>query len=363
MGEIRKRGGVWWIRYYQNGRRLEESAQTDKYETARELLRDREAAISKGVTVTPATTRLSFDDAVKDVQADYTVNGNKSKDDLDRRITKHLIPYFGGRRLSSLSIADLRAFAAKRLEAGAKPGEINRELSIIRRAFNLALEAEKYQGRVPKIEKLKERNVRSGFFDDVMFQAVRDRLRRPLQAVVTFAYITGWRTKSEVLPLEWRHVDRKAGEARLEPGTTKNESGRVFPFTAALRELMDELWREHEALEKAGKICPFVFQRNGKRIRSFREAFKSACQAAGYPGRIPHDLRRSAVRNMERAGLSRSVAMQLTGHKTESVYRRYAITSEGDLREGVERLDEVATGTIRGDNARNASGRTKPHSA
>jgi len=104
---------------------------------------------------------------------------------------------------------------------------------------------------------------------------------------------------------------------------------------------MDEQWLQHEALQKAGTICRYVFHRNGRRIKGFRKAWANACEAAGYPGRIPHDLRRSAVRNMERAGLSRSVAMQLTGHKTEAVYRRYAITSESDLREGVDRLNDV----------------------
>jgi integrase len=98
-----------------------------------------------------------------------------------------------------------------------------------------------------------------------------------------------------------------------------------------------------------------VFHRNGRQIKGFRKAWANACTAAGFPGRIPHDLRRSAVRNMERAGLSRSVAMQLTGHKTEAVYRRYAITSEADLREGVDRLNH-ATGTVRGDRSANARG-------
>jgi integrase len=190
---------------------------------------------------------------------------------------------------------------------------------------------------------LQERNVRTGFFDDAMFEAVREKLPVAVRPVITFAYITGWRIQSEVLPLEWRQVDRKAGEVRLEPGATKNQAGRVFPFTTALRELLDELWRQHEALQKAGTICRYVFHRKGERIKTFRGAWDAACTAAGFPGRIPHDLRRSAVRNMERAGLSRSVAMQLTGHKTESVYRRYAITSEADLREGVERLNGIGS--------------------
>src|ERR1041384_8800000 len=101
-------------------------------------------------------------------------------------------------------------------------------------------------------------------------------------------------------------------------------------------------------MKLAGTICPFVFHRNGKRIRNFRKAWESACAAAGFPGRIPHDLRRSAVRNMERRGLSRSVAMQLTGHKTEAVYRRYAITSEGDLGAGLQKLGSFTAGTISG---------------
>jgi integrase len=174
-----------------------------------------------------------------------------------------------------------------------------------------------------------------------MFASVHAKLPAALQPIVTFAYVTGWRIQSEILPLEWRQVDRKTGEVRLDPGTTKNQAGRVFPFTDTLRTLIDGLWLEHKALEEKGTICPYVFHRSGRRIKGFRKAWANGCKASGFPGRIPHDLRRSAVRNMERAGLSRSVAMQLTGHKTEAVYRRYAITSEADLREGVDRLNAV----------------------
>ena len=121
---------------------------------------------------------------------------------------------------------------------------------------------------------LKERTTRTGFFTDEMIDAVKTKLPTPLQAVVTFGYITGWRIQSEVLPPEWRHVDRQAGEARLEPHTTKNQQGRTFPFTDALRTLIDEQWRQHEALQKAGKICRFVFHRHGKRIKDYRQAYR-----------------------------------------------------------------------------------------
>jgi integrase len=186
---------------------------------------------------------------------------------------------------------------------------------------------------------LAEDNVRKGFVDDEALEAICAALSPATEAVVRFAYLTGWRVQSEVLPLEWRHVDRQAGIVRLEPSTTKNKAGREFPYTAELRTILDRLWAEHETLQKAGTICPYVFQRSGKRIRSLREAWSRACVAAGRPGRILHDLRRSAIRNMEQRGLSRSVAMQLTGHKTEAVYRRYAITSTADLQEAARRLD------------------------
>ena len=93
---------------------------------------------------------------------------------------------------------------------------------------------------------------------------------------------------------------------------------------------------------------------SGRRVRSFGKAWADACVAAGYPGMIPHDLRRTAVRNLERAGVSRSVAMQLTGHKTEAVYRRYAIVRESDLGAGLEKLGQLGTGTIPGTKGKTA---------
>ena len=157
---------------------------------------------------------------------------------------------------------------------------------------------------------------------------------------MTFAYLTGWRVQSEVLPLKWVQVDRTAKTIRLEVGTTKSRDGRTLPYDLLpeLVDLIDVQWREHERLKEAGVICPFVFHRNGKPIRDFRGAWEAACKAAGCPDKIVHDFRRTAVRNFERAGVSRSAAMQVTGHKTESVYRRYAIVSEGDIREAFGKL-------------------------
>jgi integrase len=191
-------------------------------------------------------------------------------------------------------------------------------------------------------------NTRAGFFEENQFRAVLRHLPEEVRPVVTFAYYTGWRIRSEVLPLQWRQVDLSVGTVRFEPGTTKNEEGRLFPFSL-LPELRDVLQgqrqRTGELQAKTERLIPWVFRRNGRRIKDFRQAWKIACESAGIPGMIPHDFRRTAVRNLERAGVSRSAAMELTGHKTESVYRRYAIVSEADLAEGVRKLAALTART------------------
>ena len=84
-----------------------------------------------------------------------------------------------------------------------------------------------------------------------------------------------------------------------------------------------------------------VFRRSGRRLQSFRSSWKKTCAKAGLPGLLFHVLRRNAVTNLERAGVPRSVAMKCTGHKTESIYRRYAIVAESDLREAGAKLSAL----------------------
>ena len=123
------------------------------------------------------------------------------------------------------------------------------------------------------------------------------------------------------------------------------------PITTELRELLERRLDARKRLEHDGVICRWVFfrmraqERRGpkqpKPIRASGKAWKTACRKAGCPARIPHDFRRTAVRNMVRAGIPERVAM-LTGHKTRSVFERYNIVSEGDLRDACKRLEGIA---------------------
>ncbi len=216
-------------------------------------------------------------------------------------------------------------------------GELNRELTTLKRAFSLAIQAGKLITK-PHIPLLQEDNVRTGFFEPEQYLSVIAHLPTHLRPVITFAYVTGWRIPSEVLRLEWRQIDFAASEVRLNPGQTKNREGRVFPFTPELRALLEAQREMTLKLVPTRGIISWVFHRLGRRITKFPKSWRDACVAAGCPGRIPHDLRRTAVRNLVRAGGPESVAMKLTGHKTHSVFERYNIVSDGDLREAVTKL-------------------------
>lgn len=375
VGEVIRRGRFYAVRYYDGrGRRHMESTRSERREDAERLLRRRLQAKDDGLPVDPQIGKLKFEDAAADLINDYTVNQKKSLDEAERRINKHLKPFFGGLKLASISTAEVRKFIAKRqadtfvvrkardvqmpdgtwkhepeVRRKVSNGEINRELTTLKRMFSLAVQAGKLLHK-PYIPLLRENNVRTGFFEPDQFHSVRSHLPAAIQPIVTFGYITGWRIASEVLPLEWRNVDLKAGEVRLDAGTTKNREGRVFKMTDDLRALLEPLKAERDRIQKDKLIViRWVFYRmvakgrGGEKeprpITSFVKAWETACLAAGCPGRIPHDLRRTAVRNMVRRGVPERVAMKLTGHKTRSVFERYNIVSDGDLDAAAVRLN------------------------
>jgi integrase len=225
-----------------------------------------------------------------------------------------------------------------RQEEGAANGTINRELAALKRGFTLCFRAGKV-AQIPYIPMLKEAQPRQGFFTDPDIRALLAELPEDLRPLIECAYLTGWRIDDELLPLKWSHVDFSAGTLRLD--TSKNGEARVYPFS--VRPRLETLLRQQRELTSSlereqGRIIPHVFHRCGEPIKDFRWTWDAACVKIGLPGRVRHDLRRSAIRNMEHAGVPRSVAMKLVGHKTESVYTRYAVMFEDDLKRGVEKL-------------------------
>lgn len=333
-----------WISYYIEGKRHYEGTKSTREGDAQRLLTDRLGDIQKGIPVTPKMGRKPLSSALKSVVNDQTMNDRESVKHTQRRIDKHLLKHFNANRLlASLTTNDLTEYAAARLEAKASAASVNQELAIVKRAFRLAVGAGELVV-MPRIPMLALNNTRTGFFERSEFDSVRAALPVALRGAVTFSYLTGWRVKSEVLPLEWKQVDRDRQVIRLEPGTTKNKKARTLPY-ALLPELVtvvDDAWKEHEQLKAQGTICPFVFHRNGKQIKNFRKAWTAAGEEAECPAKLLHDFRRTAVRNLVRAGIPEKTAMGVTGHKTRSVFDRYDIVNEDDLRGALGKLAEAS---------------------
>lgn len=158
---------IWWIRYYRNGRRFEESAHSEKRGDAERLLKLREGDVAKGAPISAKIGRLKFDEASADLVTDYRINAKKSIAHVERHV-KQLTTLFGGRRMSELNGADVRRYIESRQSAGAANATINRELAALRRSFTLAVDSGKLIAK-PKIQMLQENNARQGFFERGQF--------------------------------------------------------------------------------------------------------------------------------------------------------------------------------------------------
>ncbi len=344
-GEMRH-CSTWWIVYSVNGRRIAENARTENRAEAVRLLKAKTGTAALGKPVGPQLDKTTLRDLLYMVEANFAANGLRSLDRV-KQASSHLCEFFRPERKARDITSDrITAYQQHRLTESAAPATVNYEVAVLRRGFRLGTKAGKV-GMRPEIDMLKVDNARAGFFEPEQYRAVLASLPEYLRPVAQVAYITGWRTRSEILTRQWRHVDLGAGWLRLEPGETKNREGREFPFTPELRAILEAQRERVREIEKAsGQIIPWVFAHApgcpravaGGRIKDFRGAWEQACKAAGVPGRLVHDFRRTAVRNLERAGVPRSAAMKLTGHRTEAVYRRYAIVDSGMLQEAASKL-------------------------
>jgi integrase len=332
LGGIYKRGRTWWVRYYHRGREYRESSHSTERADATRLLRLRLTGLQQGNLPGTAEERLTFEEMAADYLQERELKGAPPGGLLwsKARVAK-LRRTFVGIRAVDITTTRMREYAQARRAAGASASTVNRDLGVLSRMFTLAIQAGRLSRR-PYFPRLREAPPRQGFMEHPEYLAIRAQLPPDLQDVLDFGYLSGWR-RSEVLTLEWQDVDRAAGVIRLRPERSKTREGRLLVLSGPLRELIERRWR----LRFLG--CPFVFQRGGHWLReTLAKNWRPACRKARLPGKLFHDLRRTAIRNMVRAGIPERVAMQISGHKTRSIFDRYNIVSEGDLRQAAERL-------------------------
>jgi integrase len=330
MGSIYKRGNVYWIQYYRNGKPYRETTKSKKEADAKRLLKKREGEISEGKLPGIYFDRVKFDELAEDFLRDYRINQRKSLVRA-KRSTGHLKRYFEGYRVPEITSPKIATYIEGRLKEGAANATINRELAALKRMLNLgARQTPPKVDRVPYFALLKENNVRQGFFEHGDFIALRNALPSYLKGFVTFGYKTGWRF-SEVAGITWSQVDLDNGIVRLEVGETKNDDARTVYLDDELQQVFIEQW---EARKTAKMLLPYVFPNEAgtDKIKNFQGSWKTACKDVRIGEKVFHDFRRTAVRNMVRAGIPEGVAMKVSGHKTRSVFERYNIVNDADLK-------------------------------
>ena len=337
MGTVYQRGKTWWVQYYQNGKPYQESSRSRKKMVAHALLKQREGEIGQGKTPGIYFDKVTFDELAEDFLRDYKINERKSTDRATTSV-EHLKKHFEGMRVTNITSSTINRYVDTRLEEGAANGTVNRELAALKRMLNIgARQTPPKVDRVPYIELLKENNIRTGFFSHDEFLALRDALPDYMKGFVTFAYKSGWR-RSEISKLTWGRVDLRQSIVRLEAGETKNDAARNYHLDEELKDIFMKQW---EKRKQSGKLSPYVFPaKNGKaRITDIRFFWNKVCKEAKLGKRLFHDFRRTAIRDMIRAGIPERVAMMISGHKTRTIFDRYNIVNDEDLRLATQRQE------------------------
>jgi len=349
---------TWHIQFSVNGRQYRETTHSDSYNEAQRHLKRRITEITTGKFHGTKLDRTLMSDLLNDVISDYRLKDRHSVNKMARPlIEKRLMPVFGRMRASNVKVPAITSYIRGRKEDGAAVASINRELALLRRAFKLgAINGKVGAAQVPDFTQLlqKEKNARQGFWEHQEYLTFRDALPIDECAMFIFGYWTGCRF-GEIAQLEWSQVDLKGRAVRLRDDQTKPGEPRIIPLGGPGADLYDMLVEQKKRRASLCPDSPWVFfrqgsvnprkqsARRGRPVVDIRKAWDKAVKETGID-RLFHDLRRTGVRNLVRAGVPEKVAMLISGHKTRSVFERYNIVDERDLHEAADKLYKHLSG-------------------
>ena len=335
-GRVFRRGKVWWIAYYHNGREHRESSKSRERKDAVRLLRQRLGEVATEAIHVPVPKRTGtravvMRDLFDLVEQHFQINNRFSRTNVSylRRLRRRL----GSCAIHACTTLAIKNYIADMQRVGRTAEAINREMAVLRVAFRVGYENDLVP-RMPVIKKLPELKVRNEFFTHEEIDALLPCLPEHLRDVVLFGFLTGWR-KGEIIGLHWGNVDRSGGVIRLEPAQNKGRTVRVLTLQGELAALIERRWHAR----KVGRaLAQHVFHRAGRQLSDFRPAWLKACRVVGLGHRWFHSLRRSAARHMALEGIPEKVIMSIMGHRTRVMFDRYNIITEADQRTYAKRL-------------------------
>jgi integrase len=339
---------VWWVKFYVDGQAQYEAAKMpdgksavyangpDAEKQARKYLRNRLKEVHAHELdpsrqfVSQHDKRRMITELMDALKTDFEIRGKASAPTLSHIARARTD--FGHVRAATLTAEQVDQYVKDRLEQGSAKASINRVTQLLAQAYKLA----ELPG--PRIRKLSEKgNERKGFYSEHEIRRIIANLDANLGDFTLFGWLTGWR-KNEIRSLRWEDVDGSA--IRLGAIDAKDREARAVPLEGELAALIARRQVARQVMrDGTPMLCSLVFHRDGEAVGDFRKAWATACRRAGVP-RLFHDLRRSACRNMIQAGVPQSVAMKISGHRTDSMFRRYAIVAESDLRTALHRTQE-----------------------
>ncbi len=339
----RRRGSErWWIQYSVRGRQYREAAGKTQAE-ARKKLRQRQHEAYGDRFAGPDVERVT----VAQLADALVIHQTNKRLASAPKTACHLKPvraHFGLWRAIDVTTASIERYQRQRLDAGKAAATVNREIEALRRAFNVASRQTPPmfpKHLVPHFPTLAVDNARIGFFERADVEALLRHVQDDgIRDMIEWAFRTGMR-KGEIARLTWDMLDRSTTPwvLHLSASLEKNRTRRLLGLEGDVRAIVERRLRARRL------DCPLIFHRvakgkPGQPVRDFWDAWKTALKEAGLPdGRLFHDLRRSAVRTLLRAGVDESTAMKVSGHKTRSMLLRYNIVTEQETAAALVRAD------------------------
>jgi integrase len=330
-GKLRKTA-TWSIHYYANGKPVRIATGTEDRDEAISILREKLAKASRYADYSEHVELVPVNQLLDLVIEDYRLSNRSTTYDAELRIEKHLRPIFGSKRAIAVTTAAIKKYTLMRVKE-AEPATVNRELAYLRRAFRLGFQNEpQLVEKVPNFRMLPLDNARTGILPHEKYRLIRDGLPSYARIALVIGYHTGAR-KGEIAKIRIDKIDFERARIDLPGRTTKNRKPRYLPIYGDMNAELSM------AISLADPACPFLIQDKGERVADWEKSWKTACALAAVDNTLFHDLRRTALTNMIEAGFSEKEAMEISGHKTRSVFDRYHIVSDRRLKQLGERLE------------------------